>query len=94
MAQGSKPAPRRTIQLQPEALEDLRYWVQQDRRIAARVLDLIEACRRDPFRGIGKPEPLKSLGSDVGSRRITREDRLVYRVTNDYIDVLQAKYHY
>ena len=94
MARDSTSARRRTIQLQREALEDLRYWVQQDRRIAARVLDLIEACRRDPFRGNGKPEPLKSLGSDVWSRRITQEDRLMYRVTNDYIDVLQAKYHY
>ncbi len=58
------------------------------------MLELIEACRRDPFRGIGKPEPLKRLGSDIWSRRITQEDRLVYRVADDYIDVLQAKYHY
>ena len=94
MAKANRPAPRRTIYLQPEALEDLRYWVQQDRRIAGRVLELIEACRRDPFRGIGKPEPLKRLGSDIWSRRITQEDRLVYRVADSYIDVLQAKYHY
>lgn len=87
-------ARRRTIQLQPEALEDLRSWVQQDRRIAARVLELIKACRRDPFQGIGKPEPLKRLGFDIWSRRITQEDRLVYRVTDSYIDILQARYHY
>lgn len=80
--------------MQPEALEDLRYWVQHDRKLAAKVLELIEAARRDPFTGIGKPEPLKNLGSDVWSRRITREDRLVYRVTDDFIDVLQARYHY
>lgn len=80
--------------MQPEALEDLRYWVPHDRKLAAKVLELIEAARRDPFTGIGKPEPLKNLGSDVWSRRITREDRLVYRVTDDFIDVLQARYHY
>ena len=80
--------------MQPEAPEDLRYWVEEDRRIARKMLDLIEAARRDPFRGIGKPEPLRQLGSDVWSRRITREDRLVYRVTRDYIEVIQARYHY
>ena len=85
---------RRAIQLQPEALDDLKYWVAQDRRIATKVLDLIEAARRDPFAGIGKPEPLKNLGSDVWSRRITQEDRLVYRVTDTHVDILQARYHY
>ncbi len=58
------------------------------------MFELIEACRRDPFRWIGKPEPLKRLRSDIWSRRITQEDRLVYRVADDYIDVVQAKYHY
>jgi toxin YoeB len=85
---------RRVVLMQPEALEDLKHWVREDRRIASKVLDLIEAARRDPFAGIGKPEPLRNLGSDVWSRRITREDRLVYRVTHESIDVLQARYHY
>ena len=80
--------------MQPEALEDLRHWVQQDRKLAAKVLELIEAARRDPFTGVGKPEPLKNLGPDVWSRRITHEDRLVYRVAEGFIDVLQARYHY
>jgi toxin YoeB len=92
--EGSGTPPHRTIQIQPEAMEDLRYWVQQDRRIAIKALDLIEAARRDPFGGIGKPEPLRNMGPDVWSRRITQEDRLVYRVTNSHIDVLQARYHY
>ena len=92
--EGSGTPPRRTVQIQPEAMEDLRYWVQQDRRIAIKALDLIEAARRDPFGGIGKPEPLRNMGPDVWSRRITQEDRLVYRVTNSHIDVLQARYHY
>jgi toxin YoeB len=80
--------------MQPEALEDLRHWVQHDHKLAGKVLDLIESARRDPFTGIGKPEPLKNLGPDVWSRRITQEDRLVYHVAEGYIDVLQARYHY
>lgn len=85
---------RGTLAVQPEALEDLTYWVGTDRKIALRCLKLIEAARRDPFRGEGKPEPLKHLGSDIWSRRITQEDRLVYRVTATGIDILQARYHY
>lgn len=85
---------RGTLELQPEALADLRYWVDTDRKLAAKALKLIEAARRNPFEGEGKPEPLKDLGSDTWSRRITLEDRLVYRVTSTGIDVLQARYHY
>jgi toxin YoeB len=84
----------RRLEIQPEAMEDLEHWVAHDRRIALKVLKLIEAARRTPFEGIGKPEPLKNLGPDVWSRRITREDRLVYRVLTNGIDVLQARYHY
>lgn len=85
---------RGTLALQPEALEDLTYWVSVDRKIALRCLKLIEAARRDPFQGEGKPEPLKYLGPDIWSRRITGQDRLVYRVTPTGIDILQARYHY
>jgi toxin YoeB len=80
--------------MQPEALEDLQFWVAGDRKIALKVFRLIESARRTPFDGIGKPEPLRNLGSDVWSRRITQEDRLVYRVLTDGIDILQARYHY
>jgi toxin YoeB len=89
-----RDAPKRIIHIQPEALEDLRHWVQHDRKLAAKALELIEAARRDPFTGIGKPQPLKNLGSDVWSRRITQEDRLVYRVADDFVDILQARYHH
>ena len=82
------------IILQPEALEDLEHWVQRDRHVALRVLRLIDAAQRTPFAGLGKPEPLEHIGSDVWSRRITHRDRLVYRVTQTHIDVLQARYHY
>ena len=74
--------------------EDLAYWVKVDRKVALRILDIIEAVMRDPFEGIGKPEPLRFLGSGVWSRRITQEHRLVYVVGDDKIDFLQCKYHY
>jgi toxin YoeB len=80
--------------VQAECLEDLRHWVDTHRKTALRVLDLIEATLRDPFDGIGKPEPLKHLGPDIWSRRITGVDRLVYRVHGDVVDFLQARYHY
>jgi len=79
---------------QPEFREDLRYWVETDRKVALRVRSLVEAILREPFTGRGKPEPLKYLGSDVWSRRLTQEHRLVYLVGHDRIDFLQARYHY
>jgi toxin YoeB len=78
----------------PQFREDLRSWVETDRRVALRILDLIEAILRDPFTGIGKPEPLKYVLSGCWSRRITQEHRLVYRVAGNRIDFLQAKYQY
>lgn len=88
------PPPQREAVFQPEFREDLRYWVETDRRTALRILTLIEAVLRDPFRGLGKPEPLKYLGAGVWSRRITQEHRLVYVVSDDRIDFIQARYHY
>jgi toxin YoeB len=79
---------------QPEFLEDLRYWVETDRRVAVKVLELVEAALRDPVKGIGKPELLKYLGPGVWSRRITQEHRMVYLVSEDRIDFLQCRYHY
>jgi toxin YoeB len=78
----------------PAFREDLRHWVSIDRKIALRVLELVEATAREPFSGIGKPEPLKHLGPGIWSRRITQEHRLVYRVEDYRIDFLQARYHY
>ena len=79
---------------QPEFREDLIYWIKTDRKTALRVLKLVEAVLRDPFSGLGKPEPLKYLGAGVWSRRITQEHRLVYLVGQDRVDFLQARYHY
>jgi toxin YoeB len=89
----AEPA-RRIVVFQTEFLDDLRYWVETDRKIALRAFDLIEAILRDPFVGIGKPEPLKYLAAGVWSRRLTEEHRIVYLVRDDRIDFLQARYHY
>ncbi len=88
-----KTRPRDAV-FQPEFREDLRYWVETDRKLALRAFDLIEAVMRDPFSGIGKPEPLKYLASGAWSRRLTQEHRIVYLVRDDRIDFLQARYHY
>ncbi|HIJ96785.1 MAG TPA: Txe/YoeB family addiction module toxin [Desulfuromonadales bacterium] len=85
---------QRDTVFQPEFREDLRHWVQTDRKVALRAFDLIEAIMRDPFTGIGKPEPLKYLSSGTWSRRLTQEHRIVYLVRDDRIDFLQARYHY
>ena len=78
----------------PEFREDLRYWVERERRIALKAFEIIEAILRDPFKGIGKPEPLKYFAAGAWSRRLTREHRIVYTVSDDRIDFLQARYHY
>ena len=85
---------KRDAIFQPEFLEDLRFWVKSDRNTAVRVLDLVEAVIRDPFQGLGKPELLRYVLAGCWSRRITQEHRLVYRVTNETEDFLQARYHY
>jgi toxin YoeB len=85
---------KRLAVFQPEFVEDLRYWVETDRKLALRAFDLIESILRDPFKGIGKPEPLKYLTPGAWSRRLTNEHRIVYLVRNDRIDFLQARYHY
>ncbi|MGH7517546.1 MAG: Txe/YoeB family addiction module toxin [Gemmatimonadales bacterium] len=80
--------------LQDECLEDLRYWVDTNRKLALHTLDLMEACLREPYTGIGKPDHLKQLGGNVWSRRITEVDRLVYEVFDGRVEFLQARYHY
>ena len=89
----AQPAEREAV-FHPEFREDLKYWVKADRKIALRVLELAEAVMRDPFSGIGKPEPLRFVLAGCWSRRVTQEHRLVYRVSANRIDFLQARYHY
>ncbi len=78
----------------PEFREDLRFWVEVERKVALKAFDLIEAVMRDPFTGIGKPEPLKHVLAGAWSRRLTQEHRIVYLVSDERIDFLQARYHY
>lgn len=89
------PAKRaRYAVIQEECVDDLRYWVDANRKTASRVLDLMQATLRDPTGGIGQPEHLKYFGGNVWSRRISEADRLVYEIFSDWIAFLQARYHY
>lgn len=78
----------------PEFREDLRYWIERDRKTALRALSLVETIMREPFSGVGKPLPLRYLAAGMWSRRLTQEHRIVYLVSNNRIDFLQARYHY
>ena len=89
----SKKKERASV-FQKEFREDLKFWIKTDRKIALKVIELIEAIMKVPYEGIGKPEPLKYLGRNIWSRRITQEHRLVYLVSEDKIDFLQCRYHY
>lgn len=84
----------RSIHFDPNAWEDFLFWLSSDRKIARRITRLIGEIQRNPFSGIGKPEPLKGELSGYWSRRITDGHRLVYRATDDEIKILMARYHY
>lgn len=84
----------RSAVFHPEFRQDLVWFVKNDRKVALRLLELVEAVLREPCSGVGKPEPLRFELAGCWSRRITQEHRLVYRVTADRIDFLQARYHY
>ena len=84
----------KSLEFDPAAFEDLAWWVEKDRKQALRIIKLIEAIQRDPFQGIGKPEPLKHDLTGCWSRRINDEHRLVYQVLKDKIRILACRYHY
>ena len=77
-----------------EAWEDYIYWQESDKKTLKRINDLIKAITREPYEGIGDPEPLKFNWSGFWSRRINREHRLVYAVENDTVLIAQCRYHY
>jgi toxin YoeB len=87
-------AKQREAVFHPHFIDDLRYWVQTDRKLALRTLILVEEILLDPFQGTGKPEPLKYLAPNTWSRRLTQEHRIVYLVQDERIVLLQARYHY
>ena len=84
----------RNLEFDAAAFEDLALWIEQDRNKALRVINLINDVQRDPFKGIGKPEPLKHELAGCWSRRIDREHRLVYQVSENRIRILACRYHY
>ncbi len=89
----------RVVILSDALRDDLRYWAENDRKLLLKVLHLMEAIVREPFAGLGKPEPLKHKAPGTWSRRITKEHRVLYRVHDyrvhdDRIEFLQARYHY
>ena len=80
------------------AWDQYLHWVEADAKILARLNGLIDECRRNPFKGTGKPEPLKGDLSGWWSRRLTSDDRLVYRlsgkVPNQQLEIAQCRFHY
>jgi toxin YoeB len=74
--------------------EDYLYWQETDKKILRKINSLINEVERSPFQGAGKPEPLKYNLAGWWSRRVDLEHRLVYRVENDSIYILQCRYHY
>ena len=93
MGKMASPKEREAI-FDPYFRQDIQYWIEKDRKVALRALDIIEAIMRDPFKGIGKPEPLKHVGPNCWSRRLTEEHRIVCRVSDDRVVFLQARLHY
>jgi toxin YoeB len=82
------------IKFDDEAWKDYLQWQQTDKRILKRINTLIKDIQRTPFDGLGKPEPLKYNLSGLWSRRIGEEHRLIYEVQDDYIVIIQCRYHY
>lgn len=77
-----------------ESWEDYQYWLKTDKKILARINDLIKDISRAPYTGIGKPEPLKYKYKGFWSRRITDEHRLIYQVKGDELLIVKCRFHY
>jgi len=84
----------RIVAFHQEALEQFGDWAQTDKKVFQRLLRLISETAKNPFDGIGKPEPLKADLKGYWSRRLTDEHRLVYKVTDEQIIIVACKYHY
>jgi len=82
------------IEFSANAWSDFQYWQTQDRKTLKRILKLIEECARTPFEGTGKPEPLRENMSGYWSRRIDAKNRMVYKVKDKRLQVIQLRYHY
>ncbi len=84
----------KSLEFDASAFEDLAWWIEQDRDKALKIIKLIKDVQRDPFRGIGTPEPLRHELAGCWSRRIDQEHRLIYQVTSEKIRILACRYHY
>ena len=82
------------ILLDRQALEDLKWWIKEDKKVALKIMELIEALPNNPFTGKGKPEKLKFNLLGFWSRRITQEHRLVYEVQDEFIRIVSCRFHY
>jgi toxin YoeB len=82
------------VAFEPDAFEQLGQWAIEDKKVFKKILELIKDIQREPFSGIGKPEPLKYELQGYWSRRITEEHRLVYKIEEDLLIILSCKYHY
>ena len=76
------------------AWEDYLYWQKQDRKVLVRINKLVQEVKREPYSGVGKPEPLRHALAGFWSRRITDEHRIVYRVEGEQLLIAQLQYHY
>jgi toxin YoeB len=76
------------------AWEDYLYWQKTDKKVLTRINKLIKETKREPFEGIGKPEPLKHSLVGYCSRRINEEDHMAYKVTDNALLIIQLRYHY
>ncbi|MEI6332259.1 MAG: Txe/YoeB family addiction module toxin [Pseudanabaena sp. ELA645] len=84
----------RNIVFEPQAFQDFNNWAREDKKIYSKIVGLIDDILRNPFGGIGKPEPLKYELKGFWSRRITDEHRLVYRINEDAVIIVSCKFHY
>jgi toxin YoeB len=80
--------------VEPRFRDELRDWISDNKRIALKIMDLVDAVERNPYEGIGKPEPLKHQFAGLWSRRIDQEHRLVYQVAEESVMFLSCKGHY
>lgn len=84
----------KNVLLTPRAWSELNYWVDEEPQMVSRIFGLIRDIQRDPFRGLGKPEPMRHNFQGLWSRRITQAHRLVYSVNDDRIAIVPCRFHY
>lgn len=84
----------RNVKFSPDAFREYNEWIEQDKILFEKIKEPIKDISREPFRGLGKPEPLKGNYSGFWSRRINQEHRLIYSVKDDTINIVKCKGHY